>query len=46
MGLGLYITEQIVTAHNGSIEVESSPGTGTTFTMRLPRRGEHQEAEK
>jgi signal transduction histidine kinase len=37
LGLGLYITERIVTAHNGSIDVRSSPEAGTLFTIRLPR---------
>ena len=37
MGLGLYIAKAIVQAHGGSIEVESSNATGTTFTARLPR---------
>ena len=35
-GLGLTITKAIVDAHHGSIEVESSPGTGTTFHIELP----------
>ncbi len=34
-GLGLTIVERIVSDHGGSIEVESSPGEGTTFVMRL-----------
>ena len=38
LGLGLYIAERIVNAHNGRIEVESSEERGTTFTVRLPRR--------
>ncbi|HEX2080058.1 MAG TPA: sensor histidine kinase [Longimicrobium sp.] len=39
LGLGLYIAERIVTAHNGRIDVESSEAEGTTFTVHLPRRG-------
>ncbi|WP_408096901.1 ATP-binding protein [Peredibacter sp. HCB2-198] len=36
LGLGLYITRQIVLAHNGSIHVSSEVGKGTTFTVILP----------
>jgi PAS domain S-box-containing protein len=37
LGLGLYITQKIVLAHTGSIEVRSTPEEGTCFTVRLPR---------
>jgi signal transduction histidine kinase len=35
-GLGLSITYRIIENHQGSIHVESQPGRGTTFTLRLP----------
>ncbi len=35
-GLGLMISHQIVADHGGSIEVESAPGEGATFHVRLP----------
>lgn len=36
LGLGLYITQEIVRAHHGSITVRSEPGKGCVFTVRLP----------
>jgi PAS domain S-box-containing protein len=37
VGLGLYITRQLVLAHGGGITVTSSMEAGTRFTVRLPR---------
>jgi signal transduction histidine kinase len=36
MGLGLTIARDLVTAHGGRLDVESFPGQGSCFTMRLP----------
>ncbi len=37
LGLGLYITREIVSAHGGTIKVTSSEKDGTVFTARFPR---------
>jgi signal transduction histidine kinase len=36
-GVGLYLVREIVRLHNGSVEVSSEPGTGSVFSVRLPR---------
>lgn len=36
LGIGLYLAYRIAMAHGGSLAVDSTPGTGTVFTFRLP----------
>lgn len=35
-GLGLFVAREIIKEHDGSVEVESTLGEGTTFTIKLP----------
>ena len=46
MGLGLTITRQVIKQHGGTLEVDSTLGQGTTFTIRLPLASENiQESD-
>ncbi|MFD0868887.1 sensor histidine kinase [Paenibacillus residui] len=38
-GLGMAIVYKLIQAHNGTITVESEPSQGTTFDIRLPKKG-------
>jgi len=44
MGLGLALAREIARAHGGSIEIESHPGRGSVFTVRLPAAPGEDEA--
>lgn len=36
LGIGLYISRSIIEGHNGTIQIESEPGNGALFIIRLP----------
>jgi signal transduction histidine kinase len=38
VGLGLFAVRRIVEAHHGEVSVDSAPGKGSTFEVRLPKR--------
>ena len=44
-GLGLPIVDQIIRLYNGTVQVDSTPGQGTTFTVRLPVAGPGAEGQ-
>jgi signal transduction histidine kinase len=39
MGIGLYVVKEIVSLHSGTVAVESTEGSGSTFTICLPLHG-------
>jgi len=43
-GLGLAITRKLVDAHGGAIEVSSTPGQGSEFTIHFPKQAQSPEA--
>jgi two-component system OmpR family sensor kinase len=42
-GLGLAIVAALVAAHDGSVHLDTAPGSGTTVRVRLPLRDGHRE---
>ena len=46
IGLSLSVSYRIVKRHGGMIEVESEIGKGTTFTVKLPAKGEKAEEKR
>jgi signal transduction histidine kinase len=46
LGLGLYISRQIVVAHGGLLSFESSEEAGTSFSVKLPRSAAAREGKR
>ena len=45
VGLGLHFVKLVVDVHNGRIQVLSTPGEGTTFTVAIPKLGEVEQCQ-
>jgi signal transduction histidine kinase len=46
LGVGLWLAREIARAHGGDVSVESAPGVGAAFTLRLPATAAHAECER
>jgi PAS domain S-box-containing protein len=44
LGIGLYVVKEIVTLHGGTVEIDSTEGAGSTFTVCLPLLESHPTA--
>ena len=45
MGLGLYLVDRIARLHNGTLDIDSNPGAGTTFTVCFPPLTNHRNTD-
>lgn len=45
-GMGMSITYKVIEAHKGKVDVQSTPGVGTTFTITLPISHEEEQKEQ
>jgi two-component system, sensor histidine kinase and response regulator len=46
IGLSLAIVQRVAELHNGKLHVESQPGKGSTFTLRLPLAGKQERSSR
>jgi signal transduction histidine kinase len=42
LGIGLYLSKEIIDRHNGTFHVESEPGKGSVFSFEIPEQAPDQ----